>query len=339
MVTADNTGSEDRIRHVFDGGHFRTEPVCLGDMEALPSGELLVRGGWGESHSRGKDKKTKCLEHFADNDDWYDDTSDGSVVVRLEFPGDKKPVETEPAWVIVGPPDYAPQIENLVTLYDLARYIAICAGLRMAPAKPDFTRDIKPLLGRVIAYQWVNKYAWYRHGRGSPYDFEGLEFWKRLGDPAADAGLRQRVFNCLRDPNSDKVKSDPTDMPRMHDDLGHFGEYNVTRVLAFLPFQYEMLRKWCKGEFFGADDPDPGPFPVESLTDKIDRVSMEACVGVAVLSGDRDLGDHPRQIPLGRNPGRPISIEPTQRPVDPRPAYRGECAAVAVGLSRLCLGG
>jgi hypothetical protein len=217
--------------------------------------------------------------------------------------------------VLVGPPDFAPDIGNLITLYDLARHIAIHKGLRWAPVRPDFTRDIKPLLARVFAYQWVNKFAADRHGRGRAYDFDELQFWKPLGDPAADPGLRRRLFGHLRDPNSKELDSGPTAMPRLHDDLVRSGKHQEKRVLAFLPFQYKMLKQWCEGEFFGADQPDRGAPPFESLTDNIDRVSMERCVGGPFYPGietwdiirDESLWagtefdpfrlDHPRLIP------------------------------------------
>jgi hypothetical protein len=272
------------IRHVFTGGKFKGKEVALGDMEVDDAGRLIVRGGWGDSWHVGRDE-TRKLRFFAENDDWCDDTSDGKVSARIELLEGGESIEAEPAWVLVGPPDFAPEIRNLITLYDVARQIAINKGLRRAPSKPDFTRDIKPLLERVFAYQWVNKYASVRHGRGRPYDFDTLEFWGPLKDPAGDPGLRHRLFDRLRDPNSEHVKSSPTDMPRLHDDLGHFGEYDEKRVLAFLPFQFGMLKQWCEGDFFGPDRPDPGPIPSEPLTDSIDRVSMEGCVGAPFYPG------------------------------------------------------
>ncbi len=280
--------------HTFVGGHFMGKSVPLGDMFVEEkTGRLIVRGGVGNSHFTGTHGTEPDELNFADNDGYYDDTSDGIVRARLEFTdGKRQPVDAEPAWVIVGPPDFAPEIQNLITLYDLARDIAIDKELWKAPAKPYFDRDIKPLLRRVFDYQWVNKYAAHRHGRGRPYDFVELDFWLRLGDPGADPGLRQRLFERLRDPTprdldpkSDEERPVSTAMPRLHDDLGPrpqdergVREYDPRRVLAFLPFQYKMLEQWCRGNFHGAGVPDPDP-PSESLTDKIDRVSMEACVG------------------------------------------------------------
>jgi hypothetical protein len=264
--------------HVFEGGKFRGKEVTLGDMEVDEAGRLIVRGGWGNSGYTGSGSTADQLD-FADNNDWYDDTSDGRVSARLEFTDGRKPVDAVPAWLLVGPPDFAPEIQNLVTLYDLALQMAICKGLREAPARPHFDHDIKPLLQRVFAYQWVNKQAAQRHGRGRPYDFEELAFWNRLGDPGADPGLRQRLFARLREPSSKDEKSGPTAMPRLHDDKGSFHKYSESRVFALLPFQYKMLRHWCEGDFLARGSPLADPPRFESLTDAIDRVAMEACVG------------------------------------------------------------
>ena len=57
-------------------------------------------------------------DRFADNDGWYDDTSDGIVNATITLPvdGEKK---AESARVIVAPFDFAPEIDSFITLHDV----------------------------------------------------------------------------------------------------------------------------------------------------------------------------------------------------------------------------
>jgi hypothetical protein len=102
-------------RQVFDTGRFRTTPVFLGEIAMQSDGRLLVLGGHGRS---GSDPLQPRLDikfgHFADNDNWYDDIADGPVTATIELADGTRAEAT--AWVIVGPPDFAPGITNLITL-------------------------------------------------------------------------------------------------------------------------------------------------------------------------------------------------------------------------------
>ena len=58
------------------------------------------------------------IDEYANNDSWFDDTSDGSVKARIIF-SDGSSADADAAWVLVGPPKYAPGIDNAVRLYDV----------------------------------------------------------------------------------------------------------------------------------------------------------------------------------------------------------------------------
>ena len=60
---------------LFDGGKFRGVSVPLGEIRAESSGRLIVIGGFGTSGSQPIAPLDGSI--FADNDNWYDDTSDG----------------------------------------------------------------------------------------------------------------------------------------------------------------------------------------------------------------------------------------------------------------------
>ena len=88
---------------------------------------LLVLGGNGNSGST----KTPVIEDFVNNNGWFDDTSDGPVTAKIEYTfiditydGDKE-IKTKtkatmevqvPAWVVVGYPRYAPEMEDMITM-------------------------------------------------------------------------------------------------------------------------------------------------------------------------------------------------------------------------------
>jgi hypothetical protein len=95
---------------------------------------LIVLGGDGNSGST----KTPVITSFVNNDGWFDDISDGPVTAsiaysfeQIYYDGDEEKTKTLsstmdvqiPAWVVVGYPRYAPEIEDMITMdekmYDL----------------------------------------------------------------------------------------------------------------------------------------------------------------------------------------------------------------------------
>lgn len=113
----------------------------LGELRAIKQDKnhrLLVLGGFGHSGSYKKEFGNPVIKNYANNDGWFDDTSDGPVMARVKYkilkedgrdpsPGANTTgyatVEV-PAWVVVGYPRYAPQILDIITMdetiYDVA---------------------------------------------------------------------------------------------------------------------------------------------------------------------------------------------------------------------------
>src|SRR5262249_16887040 len=99
---------------LFDQGKFLGAPVFLGELQTDGGGRLIVLGGRGASDSVPPGKP---IVSFANNDRWHDDVADGPVTATVTFPGQAaRPVEF-PAWVTVAPPDFAPGIGGVITLY------------------------------------------------------------------------------------------------------------------------------------------------------------------------------------------------------------------------------
>ena len=93
----------------------------LGEMMLDGESRLIVLGGYGCSGSEKTGPGEPHTEDYANNDGWYDDTSDGPVMARLVMYSAEvertRYIDVEyPAWVIVGYPRYVPQVLDMVTM-------------------------------------------------------------------------------------------------------------------------------------------------------------------------------------------------------------------------------
>ncbi len=100
----------------------------LGDINTIQTQDqnirLIVRGGFGNSGSYKQEFPQPKITHYANNEGWFDDISDGPVTAKLIYQDNldhqlRYQVVHDPAWVIVGYPSFAPQIVDMVTLDDL----------------------------------------------------------------------------------------------------------------------------------------------------------------------------------------------------------------------------
>lgn len=111
------------------------------------------------------------------------------------------------AWVLVAPPRFAPELTNLVTLYDTVYDMAVrnlgirpdifADGLWQHDHRPDWDGDIKPILERAHHYRWVVAIPSHPHdpGRTAGRDPPGGRASAaaspgRLGGSSAGPGIR-----------------------------------------------------------------------------------------------------------------------------------------------------
>ena len=279
----------------------------LGEITLQPDGRLLFVGGRGESASFDG---AKPIDEYASNDGWFDDMSDGSVRAVVTLPG-SEPEEADPAWVIVGPPDFAPGIGNVVSLYDTLWDIAVQHGLPCEPGgdplltdlvsqqriwqhasntfapdyQPSFTKHIYPILSRAVAARDVHEPPDWRPS----YHATVLD-WSRLAK-RDEHQIRQAVFRRVRNPAG---PLDRENMPRgLGDDYRTLEKFengesaespSPQSFLSLTPVQYALLKAWAEGHFvedwaFGgvryAPIPAPGPITPHGL----DAAALENCVG------------------------------------------------------------
>ena len=263
---------------------------ALGTLAVDDQGRLSVGGGYGVSGTSGPLPADGSL-HYANNNNWFDDTSDGPVNAVLVF-GDGVEIEADPAWVIVAPPDYAPPIENIVTVHDLLFDLGLRefnldqtifdrgAGGFQAAFRPSFTRDIVPILRRALDYRWVIRQA--TSHESPPFDIGVLAAAPPAGEDPHD-NLRREIFNRIRDP--DNINGLTTrDMPRLRNDgtgdvpAGSM-KFTVTR------FQFFALKQWADGRFRADWTGSPPPPPTEITAEGLDRAAMDAACGGSFFPG------------------------------------------------------
>ena len=270
--------SKEGPQYRFDTGTFVDKQVRLGELRTDESGRLLVLGGNGMSASLDGSRPTT----FANNDGWYDDTSDGPVRATVRIGGET--YEAEPAIVAVCPPNYGQGLFGVVTMYDVV-YDMFCRDPNSGvspPARVSFAADIEPVFDCMVQTAWVNQGFHFLFGPGSPSDFSHPDVKAKLANPDdAHKPFRREVFSWFRNPDEDHAV--PTDLPPFygdgfseHPDAGIVG-LSVTRT------QYELLRRWSEGDF---DSPGSvqsyeqfDQIPVAAQPDALNRAHLEDCLG------------------------------------------------------------
>jgi hypothetical protein len=290
--------------HRFDAFAFGDTPVYLGELRTDEAGRLVVLGG----HGRAESPRNESLGHFANNDGWFDDTSDGPVIAEVRLPGADEVLSVDGAdgaWVVVAPPDFAPPVTNIVTLYDIIEQVAFDANWLPVPEEVSFRQDIHPFLSRVAGYQWVDTAANRGHRRGDHTaddtdaverrgDFRDQALLKLLSNPGdGEDGkykkARQAVFDRVRRPGaSDPNQATARFMPPLSGDGGDRKEGKPKTWLTVTPLQYKRLELWKDGHFTvesaaeaePSDDDQREPTPTE-----LDRAALENCVGGGFFPG------------------------------------------------------
>lgn len=118
-------GGNSAYAQTFPPEELSPNPIdTLGDIMVDHGGRLLVLGGHGNSGSYKTGLGEPRITNYANNDGWFDDTSDGPVMARLkmtdERTGATRYVDVEnPAWVLCAYPNYVPSILDMITMEDV----------------------------------------------------------------------------------------------------------------------------------------------------------------------------------------------------------------------------
>ncbi len=269
----------------FNNGFFYDKEVYLGELKTDQLGRLIVLGGHGVSGSKtGTDPTT-----FANNDDWYDDTSDGPVRASIEIDG--RLFEAQPAWVAITPPNYAPHTWGVVTMYDTLLPLFQKKFEFPVVKVPEFWQNIYPIFNRLAQLSGLNFGAYILFGPGSPFDLQQEEYITKLSDlSSANRPFRQRVFELFRAPLppdagvEDSDRADPGKLLPLYGDA--FGERETgTHVeLALTSVQHDWLKNWAEGNCTVKQEPAPKvtnfeKIPLADQPHALNRSHMESILG------------------------------------------------------------
>jgi hypothetical protein len=207
------------------------------------------------------------LDTYANNNFWWDDVSDGPVTATVILEGNVRVEVPYPAWMVVAPPAYAPQLLNMITLYDTLRDTFVtqrdlepelCKGGKFNDSyRPNFQADILPILQRPADYQWVAR-----------INDQGIDAHGELPRPASST---HNFMKYVRDPQS--VNDYPGRMPKMAGD-NPLTEDIPRKFLTLTRTQYFFLSQFSQGLY--DDKPSTSTATPGQL---LDRGVLENCVG------------------------------------------------------------
>lgn len=243
----------------------------LGELRTDGDGRLLVLGGYGRAGAWGVDGASP-LDDDVNNNQWFDDTSDGPVSAILVF-DDGSRVAAQNAWVTATDPSYAPQILNVVSLWDDV-YDVWVRELGLAPDvfdggrggwqrgyQPTFDDQIAPIFMAASLQKWVANL-----GPRGESAHAALTSITADDDPATTplAGLTAIFRNPFETDRPDAT----TLMPL------HLGDANES-FLSLRRTQYFFLERWNEGKQAFRTGSGPALGPGELL----DRATMVNCIG------------------------------------------------------------
>jgi hypothetical protein len=328
---ADRSG----VGYRFDRGRFCGKPVYLGELRTDPSGRLLVLGGHGRSASYdGKPAVT-----FANNDGWHDDVSDGPVTATVKFGTESIPCEG--AWVVVAPPNYAPDVVTVRTMYDLLLALFVDAAWLPAPGTVSFTNDILPILQRLSGLEWVNSGFATGFGWGARQYFGDPAYLRKLSQKPSNGPdgtvldefgeLRRQVYNSFRIYERDGMS--PLPWPWIYGDAMSIPATSPRQYNVLSTLQMSQLARWAQGDF--TDDYLTAPPPLRTLDEvplaeqpaMLDRAALTFCLADAFHPGC-EITWPIRQLSMFTAPFR-IRHRP---PGEPEPDY-GPQLTSAIALS------
>lgn len=204
---------------------------------------------------------------FADNANWYDDICDGRVTATVTSKSTGKTFHlNDPksaAWIVTAPPDYAPQIQPISTMYDMM------TGASNDSYKTDFSL-IFPMLYRLYRMQWVNLGDFLSPSFRETIDqltVEGKLKYLFVKEPKKEAdAVREKIFNLFRDPsypytNEPVIPSNQTtnitergsgtDVLKLPyypgDGINYPG--SPAQWFAIPPVLYDQFKQWKDGNF------------------------------------------------------------------------------------------
>ena len=241
----------------------------LGDIRTDSAGRLIFAGGYGRAAGWSVGGDPAPLDDEVNNDQWFDDTADGPVQATLVFT-DGSIASAHSAWVTATDPGFAPQILNIVSLWDdmydvWVRKLDLVPELYRADGyqsdfRPTFDDQIRPIFRAAALQQWTTNMNPHAQSAHTELDLITAET-----DPWSTtvAGL----VAIFRDPVKDQY-GNTTLMPLA------LGDANQS-MLALRETQYFFLKRWNagKGNYLPGSGATFGP------GEFLDKAALMNCLG------------------------------------------------------------
>jgi len=244
------------------------QPVQLATLE-YDDGDLIFYPADGISAALNP---SDLNTDFADNSNWYDDICDGRVTATLTPKGGGTPIPISDAesaaWIATAPPDYAPQIQPISTMFDL-----IMGAAKEEMTDTDFSM-VFPFMYRLYRMQWVNVGDFLSPSFKEAIDrliVGGKFHYLYQNDSGNEAyNVRNSIFSLFRNPHYDYT-NEPIIPSKEMTDLINLGSGNEDLKLptypgdginypgspaqwfAVPPLLYAHLENWRDGKFDGLE--------------------------------------------------------------------------------------
>jgi hypothetical protein len=259
----------------------------LGSLYAEKDGTLLIFGGDGSSGTTNLKPadpgKEALFEYatisFANNEGWFDDVADGPVDANLILEDGRRVKVDVSAWCLIGPPKFAPQVVNIVTLFDTIFDVAVreqnfrpllCKDGQFNPDyKVDFEREIAPLLRRPDGYRWTVNL---KSGDAITQHQSFTNFGPSQGSVFPVVFLR-KTDNTNGNAHADIL------MPRLAGD-NPFNPLTPSTYLTLTQTQFFMLQQWIAGKV-----EESVPDQAVTAGEALDFGVLANCVGGAFCPG------------------------------------------------------
>jgi hypothetical protein len=244
--------------------------TSLGDLRVDEKGGLVVAGGYARTVGVWPKKPqlpVPPITQATENGLWYDDAGDGPVNAVIVF-HDNTTAAVQAGWYVTGDPGYAPQIRNIVSTWDDVYDVWVreldlvpslyAHGQFQASYKPSFA-DIQPIFHGAMLQRWNTNLPSFAIG-----GHDMIAAIKPTDDPSAKI---PNLKALMRDPNS--AADIGTGSPLMPLSLGDAKK----SFLAVSQTQYFLLSRWHAKAY------SPGPGPALGPGEKLDKITLENCLG------------------------------------------------------------
>jgi hypothetical protein len=246
--------TDDRGRLLFVSAYGKACGWLQADGTPFPlTGGIIAPGVYGDVNADG----------------WFDDTGDGPVSATLVF-DDGSMQDAHGAWVVSTDPSYAPQIRNVVTLWDdiydtwvrrLDLLMEIYDHRFSESYEPHFEEELFPLLRSVPMQRWTTNLP---DRAIEAHDAVG---GIKASDEPGDTILTGLAF--IRNPNI--PQQGLIGAPFMPLSMGDSGPVNA--FLTVTQTQYYFLSQWNKGKFRRTGQRKLGPGEL------LDKAVFANCLG------------------------------------------------------------